>query len=333
MKVLVAEKDADLRRAITNALASRDEIVVAGAVRDLDGLVRGLVDAAPDVLVSGIALDDADGLKVIDATRRVSPSARIVVIGPDATREEWLRHLEAGADRFVVSDANFEELLDVVTSLTPHVKREVFDDELRLLGRLAAGVVHDLDNYLGSIGSAIEMLELAPSDPQIRARVRQGVEQARRLTRSLLGYIRGDVTTLEAIELDALVRRTVSLAARAFPPHLVLRLELGAALPTLRGNVAELEQLVLNLVLDAVDTMPAGGELVIRTRAAGAALHVEVTDTGTAGSAKSERRRGLGTGVSERVVERHGGRMTSSSRRDRAGTITTVLLPLDAHSL
>ncbi|MEO8845485.1 MAG: response regulator [Kofleriaceae bacterium] len=331
MKVLVAEKDAVRRRAITDALASLDEIVVAGAVRDLGGLVRALNEAAPDVLVSGTELIDATGLDVIDAARKVSPSPRIVVVGPDATRDEWLRHLAAGADRFVECDTHFAELRDVVTSLAPQPKRETLDDQLRLLGRLAAGVVHDLDSYLSSISSAIEMLELAPSDPQILGRLRQGADQANRLTRSFLEHVRGDVSTLEAIDLNPLVRRTVSLAARAFPPHLVLRLELATDLPMLRGNVAELEQLVLNLVLDAVDAMPAGGDLAIRTRSAGAALYLEVSDTGPglADIAKGERRQVLQTGI-QRVVDRQGGRMTSSPRRDCVGTIATVLLPIAA---
>lgn len=215
------------------------------------------------------------------------------------------------------------------------------DDELRLLGRLAAGVAHDLNNYLCVTNLLIALLETEPASPELLARTRASIDQARRLALSLVGYVRGQALVFEPVDLGAVVNRTLALVARAIAPEITVRTDIAAELPPVRGVVAELEQLILNLVLNAADAMPGGGELTVRVQQAGTAtLYLELSDTGTGMAAealatldgrtpstKSGRRVGLGLGIVRRVIEHHGGSIRFARRPDGPGTIVRALLP------
>lgn len=215
------------------------------------------------------------------------------------------------------------------------------DDELRLLGRIAAGVAHDLNNYLCVTNLLLALLETAPASPELHARTRASIDQARRLARSLVGYVRGEAPAFEPVDLGALVDRMLALVGRAIAPSISVTTDIATELPQIRGVVSELEQLILNLVLNAADAMPGGGELAVRVQPAGTAtLYLELADTGTGmiaetlatadgrtASTRSGRRVGLGLGIVRRVIEHHGGSIRFTPRSDGAGTIVRALLP------
>jgi signal transduction histidine kinase len=267
----------------------------------------------------------------------------VVVVGAAPTSEAWRRQLATGAVRFVDSAPNLEELFDVVAAIASPELDDVLDDELRLLGRITAGVAHDLANYLSAMEVALSMLEAKPGDPVLCGRLRASIEQARRITSSLVGHVRGEPPAFDPVDLGAIVDRTVALVSVLIPSAIEVTVDIAAPLPRVRGAAVELEQLVLNLVLNAVDAMPTGGELVIRVQPTGiAAIYLEVSDTGAgmpAGallttdggtpSTKPGQRMGLGLGIVRRVVERHGGSIRFAPRLDRSGTIVWALLPTD----
>jgi DNA-binding response OmpR family regulator len=121
MRILVAAASKDERHAIVDALVALDRVIVQGAVADTASVVRALGDVPPDLVVATVALDDGDGLHLIEEVRRVDAGMPIVVIGHEPSRDSWRAHLEAGADRFVDADDGFLELQDVVATF---VRRE-----------------------------------------------------------------------------------------------------------------------------------------------------------------------------------------------------------------
>jgi signal transduction histidine kinase len=215
------------------------------------------------------------------------------------------------------------------------------DDELRLLGRIAAGVAHDLNNYLAVTDATFALLDNEMNDVDVIQRGRASVDQARRLTASLVSYVRGEAPPLAPVDLGALVDRTLALVSRILSPDIELRTDIAAQLPVIAGAAAELEQLVLNLVLNAADAMPDGGELAVRVQPTGGpAIYLEVSDTGggisscarigadgRTASTKAGRRAGLGLGIVRRVIDRHGGSLKLAPRIGGPGTIAWVLLP------
>src|SRR5262249_26580667 len=159
------------------------------------GAVRALCRHAPDLVITGLELADASGLDLIEATRQLAPSSHVVVVGAP-TREAWRRQATTGRVRFVPAEPDLRELCSVVVALAerapdaPGAAGDIAapdpatDDELRLLGRITAGVAHDLNNYLGATSALLALLETAPDDPELVARARSSIDQAQRLTGS-----------------------------------------------------------------------------------------------------------------------------------------------------
>jgi signal transduction histidine kinase len=355
VNILIAEKSNTARQEIVDALGRLDAIAVQSVVSDLQGAVRSLCRHTPDVVITGTELADASGLDLIEAARQLAPTSRVVVIG-EPNRDVWRRHLASGAVQFVAAEPGFTQLRDVVAAFARRLPGGVHvpdiadadardaasDDELRLLGRITAGVAHDLNNYLGATSALLALLETAPADPELFARARSSIDQAQRLAGSLISYIRGGAPRFEPVDLGVIVDRTLALLEPLIPSSVGVHTDISPALPSVWGAPAELEQLVLNLVLNAADAMPGGGELTVRLHPGTAAVVcLEVSDTGaglppealvtTNGwttSSKPGRRAGLGLGIVRRVVERHGGSIRFAPRLDRAGSIVWALLPI-----
>jgi len=193
-----------------------------------------------------------------------------------------------------------------------------------MLGRVAAGVAHDLNNYLAVVDLALTAAQGSGADIancKELADAREAVQSARKLTNGLLDYARGGSPTPQSIDLGALVRRVLELFARVIPENVTLELETETAAPLVTGIAAELEQLVLNLVVNACDAMPDGGELSVGVRASKEnSVTLEVADTGcglseacrdsdgptSPSSKRGSETSGLGLGIVRSVAERHG---------------------------
>jgi signal transduction histidine kinase len=326
MRVLVVEASTEDRRAIVDALMPLDEIAVQGAVADVESAMRAIVEESPDIVVTGVELPDGSGLELIEKARLTPRPPRIVVVAPAPTRDDWQRHLAAGADRFVERDVELDELRSVLGTLAR--PRPANEDELRLLGRIAAGVTHDLNNYLGALGVTLALLDREPGSPELIGQARDAAERMARLTTSMLQYVRGETPPLVPVDLAEIVRGVLRVIDRMIPRTIRVDLQLSELAHPVRGATAELEQLVLNLVMNAVDAMPDGGHLRIRVQPTGSsATFLEISDDGRGiDTPRPGRRPGLGLGIVRRVVGRHGGAVKVVPGND-GGTVATVFLP------
>ncbi len=216
--------------------------------------------------------------------------------------------------------------------------------KMQAVGELAGGVAHDFNNLLQAVLAAVQILQVEGDDVERRARTLVELEaHCRRgaaLTRQLLLFSRQEVTRGEPLDLGAAVRGTVDLLERLVPERVRMSLELADdTLPCLadRGQV---EQVLVNLVLNACDAMPAGGELAIRTGRDEGSAWVEVADTGC-GIPEAAREHlfepffstkpagqgsGLGLAVVHGIVTAHRGEIQVHSAPGR-GTTFRVALP------
>ena len=148
--------------------------------------------------------------------------------------------------------------------------------KMEALGRLAGGVAHDFNNLLTTIGGNAGLLleTMAPDDPN-RAPLRDildASERAARFTRQLLAFSRKQVLRSESLDLGEVVSSMQLLLARLVGPE--YRFEVSAPpddLPATQADRGQLEQVLMNLVVNARDAMPAGGRISVRTRASGEA--------------------------------------------------------------
>lgn len=156
---------------------------------------------------------------------------------------------------------------------------------LDAVGQLAGGVAHDFNNVLTVLVGHVHLLleELAVDSPMRvdLEEIRRGAERAAALTRQLLAFSRQQVHHPAEVHINAVVNGIREMISRLLGDHVVPEFELGADLPAIRADASQLEQVVMNLVLNARDAMPDGGTLTIRT----ASERIERTDLGGPGDA------------------------------------------------
>jgi signal transduction histidine kinase/ActR/RegA family two-component response regulator len=155
------------------------------------------------------------------------------------------------------------------------VSREQAEEALRqaqkmeAVGRLAGGVAHDFNNLLMVIRghAALSLRRLGPDGPLHRAltEILKSTDRASSLTKRLLAFSRKQVLQLRVLDLNTLVAQVQELLPPVLGDDINLVLDLDADLGHVKADAAQMEQVLMNLVINARDAMPRGGELMIQT--------------------------------------------------------------------
>jgi len=235
----------------------------------------------------------------------------------------------------------------------------VQSQKLEIIGRLAGGVAHDFNNLLTVINGTAELAlgDLPAGDPmRIEFQhIQQAGERASHLTRQLLAFSRKQVLAPQAIDLGVHVEHTAKMLQRLIGEDIKLRVESQPGLDTVFVDPGQMEQILLNLAVNARDAMPRGGTLTIATRNAwldaefasrhpgitpGPHVALEVRDTGIGMTPEVQARifepffttkepgkgTGLGLATVYGVVQQSGGSILVETAPGR-GTRFTILLP------
>jgi len=328
MKVLIVDGSKTSRRDTVEALTQLTNVVILGAVANVRTALHALADAPPDVVVTEATLPDGVGGHLVERTRGLEGSPSIVVVSADPSEEQRERYMAAGVDRYVGRDAELRGLTDAVVNLGRGRSSIPANDSLRLIGRLAAGASHDMNNYLFAAGNLVALLQRNPTDPSLWTQLNEALEAISRVNGTLLGYARGASPELEALDVGSIVNAVLKITARLVPSTVNITTDISPNVRSIRGVASDIEQLVLNLVINACDAMPDGGGLHIAlTPTASAAVHLRIADSGYGLDRRSGREgRGLGLGIVRAVVERHQGALHFADRPG-GGTVVDVMLP------
>jgi PAS domain S-box-containing protein len=153
--------------------------------------------------------------------------------------------------------------------------RKMLESQLRqaqkmeAIGRLAGGVAHDFNNVLTVIRSSAEFLLADLGDGDGRraeaVEIHDAADRASRLTRQLLAFSRQQVLQPRVLDLNAVLTELEPMMRRMVEENITVRMRLTEGLDSLRADRSQLEQVVLNLVVNARDAMPGGGTLLIET--------------------------------------------------------------------
>ncbi|MEO0649952.1 MAG: response regulator [Planctomycetota bacterium] len=221
------------------------------------------------------------------------------------------------------------------------------DERLRAMGEMAAGVAHDFNNRLTLILSNAELLQgedLTAEQRRLAAQIVHAGEDAAAVVRRMNDFYRpSEAIALDWIDGERLLSECRELTRPRWStcdPVVDVRIEAGPKADFV-GCETELSNAVTNLIFNALDALPEGGNVVLRARASDAAVVIEVVDNGigmdaaTADQAVepffSNRARGTGTGLGLSIVrtvaEGHGGRLELESELGR-GTTARLVLPM-----
>jgi hypothetical protein len=235
-------------------------------------------------------------------------------------------------------------IFDDVTDRAELEQRLVQADKLSSIGLLAAGVAHEVNTPLAVISTYAQMLakQVANDDQKsiLLDKIAKQTFRASEIVNSLLNFSRTSTTSFGDVDLNKVVRETMSLLEHQIRKVGVeVKLDLAAGLPPVHGNAGKLQQVFLNLFLNARDAMDGGGVLSVRTWAEESGARVDVSDTGhgispehiqriydpfftTKGSRKGT---GMGLAVTYGIVQEHKGSIEVSSRQ--GGTRFHLRLP------
>jgi two-component system, cell cycle sensor histidine kinase and response regulator CckA len=334
---------------------------------------------------AGSQCEEADLLRRATARERVTPY-RTSRVRKDGTIITVLLAMSAIVDKAgaVVGVASTSRLASGVArpAVEPHLPQEDRErlqaqleqaQRLEGLGQLAGGVAHDYNNliavilnYTAFVGEEIETTAACSADPRWKAvsedigQITRAAERAAGLTRQLLSFARREVIRPQAVDLNDIVLNMAVALRRTLGAGLSLVTHLGKDLPPVLVDRGQIEQVILNLAVNARDAMPDGGSLIITTESLhvdrvyaaewssllpGPYVRVEVADTGTGMPPEvikhafepfyTTRSKGSGTGLGLSTVY---GAVTQAKghigirSKPGTGTTFTILLPITAQS-
>jgi PAS domain S-box-containing protein len=164
-------------------------------------------------------------------------------------------------------------------------ERLMQSQKLEAVGRLAGGIAHEFNNLLTTIIGSSELLSYRlGQDNELRAEVngiRTATDRAATLVRRLLTFARKQAANPQVVDLREVVQGADRILASALAEDVELSIQVADQPCTARVDVGQIEQVLLNLVINARDAMEAGGEVNVRVDRQGEQVRVEVSDTGT----------------------------------------------------
>lgn len=216
--------------------------------------------------------------------------------------------------------------------------------ELAAVGQLAASIAHELRNPLSSIRGAAQFLQKEYEDlsgiVEFLGIIIEEVNGLNKLTTEFLDFARPMQLELKPCSVNGVVDRTLQLmSVHITDSNVVVREDLDRSTPEIQADEKQLEQVLKNIILNALQSMPEGGVLTVSTGpTASGGAYVEVTDTGVGIPDEKLDRifvpffttktkgTGLGLSVVQKIVDNHGGRIDVASKAD-VGTTFRITLP------
>ncbi len=219
-------------------------------------------------------------------------------------------------------------LFDDVTQRERMEEQMSQTEKLTSLGLLAAGVAHEVNTPLAVISNYIQMLakQMPEGDPRqsIIEKIVKQTFRASEIVNNLLNFSRTGTAEASDVDVNRVVEETLSLVSHPLKTSQIQVVKhLGETLPAVRGSANKLQQVFLNLFLNARDAMPGGGLLEVRTGAHNGSVEIEVVDTGAGiprehihrifdpffTTKASGRGTGLGLSVSYGIIKEHSGKI------------------------
>ena len=379
LRVLIVEDCDDDVEMLVRALQRGGYDVTFGRVQTADEMRAALGRTAWHVVISDYSLPSFSGPAALDVMKEAGKDLPFIIVSGTVGEETAVTALKAGAHDFLVKGH--------LARLVPAIEREIRDatqrrertqaqealrqseeqlrqsQKMEAIGRLAGGIAHDFNNLLTAILGYTEMLLDRTSDqPDLLGdlkEIKTASQRASALTRQLLAFSRKQALQPQILDLNATVSELEKMLRRVIGEDIHLRTVTQAGLGRVKADPGQMEQVLMNLVVNARDAMPRGGTLTIETTNAalpsalaglqpnpspGPYVALSVKDTGTGMTPEvrarifepffttkgSDKGTGLGLSMVYGIVTQSGGYITVDSERDKGTTFIVYLPGLDA---
>ena len=235
--------------------------------------------------------------------------------------------------------------------------------KMEAIGTLAGGIAHDFNNILMAIQGGVSLMSLGtdPDHPhqELLKQIEKQVQKAGRLTAQLLGFARKGRYEIQLVDLNPLIAESIEIVSRT-RKNITVSTTLETDLPAIEADRSQVEQVVMNLCINAADAMPGGGHLILKTRSSvetdfshalfmarpGRYVVLTVADTGEGMSEETLQRifepfyttksvgKGTGLGLASvyGIVEGHAGTLAVASQKG-VGSTFTVYFPASDKAL
>lgn len=252
-------------------------------------------------------------------------------------------------DEFGEVAASFNEMSESLKKQMQEMQRT---EQLRVCGEMAAGLAHEIRNPLAGMKVSIEVLlaelKIEQRDRDVLSKVIEQIRHIELLMKNLLNYARPVAAQPISVDVNKILEQAAYFIEKhpsfaAGDGRRRIRKELDAQLPEIVGDPQQLQQVFLNILLNAADAIAEGGEITAKTShdRHQKTIAVEVRDTGKGIPAEvlekifqpffttkgKGRGTGLGLAVSKRIVEEHGGRIAAANNVS-GGAAFTIVLPI-----
>ena len=278
------------------------------------------------------------------------------IIRPFGRFETYTRRIAAGDFSLITPARKYRDeftnlaiaLNNMLIELKKREEQLIQSRKMAAIGTLTAGAAHELNNPLNNISLTTEALIDEFDDWNREEKLKMlgviltQVDRASETVANLLDFTRRDETSFERLSINDVLNSTLKLVTNEIKLNNIdLTLELNDNLTRIKGSVHDLQQVFLNLFLNAIHAMPDGGTLSISTYSEDESIRIDITDTGVGIPAENIDRvfdpffttkevgegTGLGLSVSYGIIEKHHGNITVDSEVGR-GTTFSITIPI-----
>jgi signal transduction histidine kinase len=278
LRLLLVEDSADDAEILLLELRRAGYDPASERVQTAAALSAALARGEWDLVISDHGLPGFSAPEALTLLQESGLDVPFIIVSGAIGEETAVQAMRAGARDYIMKDnlarlgpAIVRELREAEARRERRRLEEQFRQAQRMeaIGRLAGGVAHDFNNLLTVIRSRTEFLRsgLPAADPGRREAdmVLEAATRAATLTRQLLVFSRGQVLQPAVLDLNTVVRDLESMLRRMVGERIALRAVLAPALGAVKADQAQVEQVIMNLVVNARDAMPEGGRLTIET--------------------------------------------------------------------
>ena len=368
LRVLMVEDRAEDAELAIRELRRADLDCRTQLVDDASAFRRALTAFKPDVVLADYTVPGFGGMAALEILQAEAPTVPLIIVTGSLDEETAVACIKSGAADYVLK-SNLIRLAPAVRGALELAQSKAHSrtleaqllqsQKLEAVGRLAGGIAHDFNNILTAIGGFADLLlaDMGADDPRCRdlEEIHLATQRAASLTQQLLAFSRRQVLQPKVINLNVLVPDIEKMLRRLIGEDILFATVLHPRLGNVRADPGQLEQVIVNLAVNARDAMPTGGRLTLETRNVeldesfaadrpglipGHYVMLAVTDTGVGMDEETKSRifepffttkvRGKGTGLGLAtvygIVQQTGGHIQAYSEPS-TGTTMRVYLP------